>query len=144
MASQVVQDEPKELAPINHDSNTPNTDGSETDAKKQSDIEQLAKPPAPAAGPGPPPNGGLLAWLQVAAGFILFFNTWGMLSTFPVFQTYYETGELFLATSTNISWIGSIQCFLLQLTGLIAGPVYDREYIRLLLLSGSFLIFSVS
>ena len=26
--------------------------------------------------PGPPPNGGFAAWLQVAGSFFLFFNSW--------------------------------------------------------------------
>jgi len=26
--------------------------------------------------PGPPPNGGYYAWLQVAGSFFLFFNSW--------------------------------------------------------------------
>ncbi|RYP48241.1 hypothetical protein DL768_005848 [Monosporascus sp. mg162] len=125
MASQVVQDVPKqEMAPMNLGNDTANAE----------------KPPAPTGGPPPPPNGGLVAWLQVAAGFVLFFNTWGLISTFGVFQTYYESGELFEATSSNISWIGSIQSFLLQFAGLIAGPVYDRGYLRLLLVTGSFMI----
>jgi hypothetical protein len=33
----------------------------------------------------------------------------GILNTFGVFQTYYESGALFTETSSNISWIGSIQ-----------------------------------
>ncbi|KAF1964158.1 monocarboxylate permease [Bimuria novae-zelandiae CBS 107.79] len=77
---------------------------------------------------------------SVAAGFVLFFNTWGLLNAFAVFQTYYESGRLFEASSSDISWIGSIQCFLLQITGLIAGPIYDRGYLRLLLLTGSFMV----
>lgn len=28
------------------------------------------------SGPGPPPDGGLVAWLQVVGGFFLNFNTW--------------------------------------------------------------------
>ncbi|RYP07502.1 hypothetical protein DL765_009135 [Monosporascus sp. GIB2] len=124
MASQVAQDVPKqEMAPVNLGNITANTE----------------KPPAPTRG-SPPPNGGIVAWLQVAAGFVLFFNTWGLISAFGVFQTYYESGELFEATSSNISWIGSIQSFLLQFAGLIAGPVYDRGYLRLLLVTGSFMI----
>ncbi|GIC89003.1 uncharacterized protein Aud_005404 [Aspergillus udagawae] len=102
--------------------------------------EKLTTPPPVPSGPPPPPNGGLTAWLQVAAGFVLFFNTWGMINTFAVFQTYYESGELFKASSSKISWIGSLQCFLLQLTGLIAGPIYDRGHLRLLLITGSFLV----
>ncbi|KAJ5717689.1 hypothetical protein N7488_003335 [Penicillium malachiteum] len=78
-------------------------------------VEENA--PIPPAAPGPPPDGGTVAWLQVAAGFMLFFNTWGMINTFGVFQTYYESGEVFTASSSDISWIGSIQCFLLQLMG---------------------------
>ena len=37
----------------------------------------IAKPQT--AGPGPPPNGGLAAWTQVVGGWMLFFNTWGLL-----------------------------------------------------------------
>ena len=40
-------------------------------------AEQLAKPTANTV--GPPPNGGLRAWLIVLGGFMLFFNTWGIL-----------------------------------------------------------------
>ena len=30
-------------------------------------------------GPGPPPNGGAAAWMQVLGAWMLFFNTWGIL-----------------------------------------------------------------
>ena len=30
---------------------------------------------------GPPPDGGLTAWLQVLGAWMLFFNTWGILNT---------------------------------------------------------------
>jgi MFS family permease len=112
----------------------------ETGTKKQTDLGKKNEPSPSTNGAPPPPNGGTLAWLQVAAGFVLFFNTWGMINTFAVFQTYYESGQLFQASSSNISWIGSIQCYLLQLTGLIAGPIYDRGYLRLLLVTGSFMV----
>lgn len=39
--------------------------------------EKPAAPPSNA--PGPPPNGGLQAWLQVLGSWMLFFNTWGIL-----------------------------------------------------------------
>ncbi|KAK4213776.1 major facilitator superfamily protein [Rhypophila decipiens] len=87
-----------------------------------------------------PPNGGLTAWVQVVAGFAIFFNTWGVLNTFGVFQTYYETGQLFVESSSNIAWIGAIQSYCVLLGGLVAGPIYDRGYFRHLILSGSFLI----
>ena len=135
MASDLdVRDGPKgEMVPTDFDNN---------DSANDSNVEKSPKPSAPLGGPTSTPNGGFVAWLQVAAGFMLFFNTWGIINTFAVFQTYYESGELFVASSSDISWIGSVQCFLLQLTGLIAGPIYDRGYLRLLLFSGSFLVVS--
>ena len=113
------------------------------------DTEKSINPPQSGSGssPGPPkppfsppPNGGLKAWLQVLAGFCLFFNTWGILNTFGVFQTYYETGALFRETSSNISWIGSIQAFCVLFVGFLSGPIFDRGYLRYLLIVGSFFI----
>ncbi|KAI1821769.1 monocarboxylate permease-like protein, mch4 [Xylaria intraflava] len=109
-----------------------------THSGPEADLEKVARP-AP-TGPPPLPDGGLVAWLQVASGFMLFLNTWGIISSFGVFQSYYESGRLFSASSSNISWIGSIQSFLLQLTGLVAGPLYDRGYLRGLLISGIALV----
>lgn len=97
-------------------------------------------PDAKPAGPSPPPNGGIVAWTQVAGGFMLFFNTWGLLNTFGVYQTYYESGRLFHANSSDISWIGAVQSFMLLLTGLLSGPIFDRGYLRYLLVFGSFMV----
>lgn len=110
----------------------------DTEAGKHTSAAQLS----PASGPPgpPPPNGGLAAYTQVAASFFVFFNTWGVLNTFGVFQTYYESGALFTESSSNISWIGSVQSYCLLLVGLIAGPIYDRGYLRALLGVGSCLI----
>ncbi|CBF89303.1 hypothetical protein AN0528.2 [Aspergillus nidulans FGSC A4] len=98
-------------------------------------------PHAPTAAPGgppPPPNGGLLAWLNVLGSFMLYFNTWGILNTFGAYQTYYESGNLFTASSSNISWVGSIAAFMLLFVGLFVGPIYDKGYLRTLLVVGSF------
>ena len=103
------------------------------------DAEKQPEPPA-AKGPGPPPNGGLTAWLQVLGAFMLFFNTWGFLNTFGVFQTYYESGTLFHESSSNIAWIGSIQAYMLLTIGFVSGPIYDRGYLRTLVVTGTVLI----
>lgn len=71
---------------------------------------------------------------------MLFFNTWGILNTFGVYQTYYESGQLYTESSSNISWIGSIQAFMVLLVGAFVGPIYDRGYFRQLLIFGSFMI----
>ncbi|KAK1757951.1 monocarboxylate transporter [Echria macrotheca] len=105
-----------------------------------SDPEKTAVKPAPASGPPPPPNGGWKAWVQVAAAFAVFFNTWGILNTFGVFQTYYEGGELFEQSSSNISWIGALQAYFVLVSGLLSGPIYDRGYLRTLITAGSFFL----
>lgn len=97
-------------------------------------------PSKPAPGPGPIPDGGVQAWLQVAGGFSLFFNTWGLINAFGVYQTYYESGALFSETSSNIAWIGAVQSYLLLMVGFLSGPIYDRGYFRPLLAVGSFCI----
>lgn len=86
------------------------------------------------------PNGGTIAWLQVLGTFFIFFNTWGILNTFGAYQTYYETGALYTASSSNISWIGSVQSSLLLVLGLATGPLYDAGYFHTLLYGGSFMI----
>lgn len=89
---------------------------------------------------GPPPNGGLLAWLQVLGSFMLFFNSWGLLNTFGWFQTYYESGALFHESSSNIAWIGGIQAYMLLTLGFFSGPIYDRGHLRALVIIGSFCV----
>ena len=72
---------------------------------------------------------------------MLFFNTWGILNTFGVYQTYYEKrAPCGQKTSSNISWIGSIQALMVLMVGAFTGPIYDRGYLRPLLLVGSFFI----
>ena len=109
-----------------------------TDDEKHDVEAPSQEPQKPAGGPPPPPNGGLVAWLHVLGGFMLFFNTWGILNTFGIYQTYYETGSLFVENASNISWIGAIQAYCVLLVGFLSGPIYDRGYFRSLLLVGSF------
>ncbi|KAI1177764.1 MFS general substrate transporter [Nemania sp. FL0916] len=88
----------------------------------------------------PLPKEDLFAWLQVAGGFVLNLNTWGLLNTFGVFQTFYQLDLLRTESPSTISWIGSTQAFLLFLVSLGAGPAFDRGYVAALLWIGSFLI----
>lgn len=62
----------------------------------------------------------------------------GILNTFGVYQTYYESGDLFKASSSDIAWIGSIQALMVLLIGAVVGPIYDRGHFRWLLIIGSF------
>ncbi|KAF2872231.1 major facilitator superfamily domain-containing protein [Massariosphaeria phaeospora] len=113
------------------------------DAPPTHDSHPLATPPpapSPPSGPPPPPNGGPKAWLHVAGSFMLYFNTWGIMNAFGVYQTYYESGALFTTSSSSISWVGSISAFLLLAMGVVAGPVYDRGHLRFMLVFGTFMV----
>lgn len=61
------------------------------------------------------------------------------MNTFGVFQTYYQDELLSDSTAVQISWIGSIQAFLLLLIGALTGPLFDRGFMNSLLVVGSFL-----
>ncbi|KAL7810771.1 MFS general substrate transporter [Trichoderma aethiopicum] len=87
-----------------------------------------------------PPDGGLQAWLQVVASFFLYFNHLGLLNSFGVFQSYYETALLSSSSPSSISWIGSVQVFCLMSVGALIGPLYDAGHCRALLAAGTLLV----
>lgn len=62
------------------------------------------------------------------------------MNTYGVFQTYYETHMLKSSTPDAISWIGSIQSFLLLGGGLVSGPLFDAGHFTKLIMTGGFLI----
>ncbi|KAI4723272.1 MFS general substrate transporter [Aureobasidium sp. EXF-10727] len=86
------------------------------------------------------PNGGLTAWLQVLSGFMCFMSSWGFVNAFGVFQDFYSSTLIPNVSNSDISWIGSIQAFLLCSATVFAGPIYDRGHPRLLVVFGSALV----
>lgn len=61
------------------------------------------------------------------------------MNSFGVFQTYYESSLLASKDASAISWIGTMQGFLLVSLSLIVGPLFDRGYYRHMIVLGSFL-----
>ncbi|KAI4617495.1 uncharacterized protein J4E87_003015 [Alternaria ethzedia] len=88
----------------------------------------------------PPPDGGLHAWLKVFGGFMIYINIWGFTLTYGAFQTYYRTTLLTSSTPSAISWIGTVQAWLLIVIGTLSGPLFDLGYFRSMLLVGNFLV----
>ncbi|KAK1623672.1 major facilitator superfamily transporter [Colletotrichum phormii] len=86
------------------------------------------------------PDGGLQAWLHILGSFFIYFNTWGLVSSFGAFQAYYQSDLLSNNTAFEISTIGSLQNFLMVFLGFIIGPIYDLGYSRYLLVVGSILV----
>lgn len=64
----------------------------------------------------------------------------GIVNSFGVYQNYYESSLLSTTSSSSqISWTGSIQAFLLLIIGVVTGPLFDQGYLDSMLLVGSFL-----
>lgn len=87
-----------------------------------------------------PPDGGLHAWLKVAGGFLIYINIWGFTISFGAFQSYYRTTLLSSSSPSAISWIGTMQAWLLIVIGILSGPLFDLGYFRVMLLTGNFLV----
>ncbi|KAL8777577.1 MAG: hypothetical protein Q9194_002472 [Teloschistes cf. exilis] len=83
------------------------------------------------------PDGGLHAWLVVLGGFLTYFATFGLLNSFGIFQLYYQENILRNTPASTISWIGSIQLFLLFIGGIVVGPIFDSYGSRSLLICGT-------
>ena len=66
--------------------------------------------------------------------------TRGIVNTYGAYQEYYEEALFKQQTPSAISWIGTLQGFLLFLIGVLCGPIFDRGYIRSLLSTGTFLV----
>lgn len=119
--------------------NTNTTPSMSAEEEKTQDVSPAALAVAPSGVPKQP-NGGLDAWLQVLGGFFVYFNTWGLIITFGVFQSYYQNHHLSHYSPSQISWIGTIQSFLLVEIGIISGPLYDHGHLRLLIAAGAFFL----
>ncbi|XP_014556738.1 hypothetical protein COCVIDRAFT_98863 [Bipolaris victoriae FI3] len=85
--------------------------------------------------PGPAPDGGVKAWIQVFCTHLTILTTFGFFTSFGVYQTYYEK-TLGIEPST-ISWIGSLQVFLLFFLGTFTGRATDAGLFRPVYIAGS-------
>ena len=82
----------------------------------------------------PPPDGGLQAWTQAFMGHLVVFNSWGYLTSFGLFQSRYV--DSLHATPSAISWIGSVQIFLIYFVGSFSGRALDAGFYRTILIIG--------
>lgn len=87
--------------------------------------------------PGPAPDGGVKAWTQVACAWMICVTTWGYVNSFGVFQTYYTDtlGE----TRSTVSWVGSIQLWVIFVMSAISGRALDAGLFIPTLIVGSFI-----
>ncbi|EQL29576.1 hypothetical protein BDFG_07806 [Blastomyces dermatitidis ATCC 26199] len=85
--------------------------------------------------PGPPPDGGFNAWLQAGLSHLVICNTWGYINSFGVFQQHYTTS--LQRVPSDISWVGSIQIFLLFFIGTFSGRATDAGYFKVVWTAGA-------
>ncbi|KND92957.1 putative transporter MCH4 [Tolypocladium ophioglossoides CBS 100239] len=101
-----------------------------------------AKPEAPAAAPGPPgagdfPDGGAAAWLVVAGGWAALFCTFGLVNCVGVFEKYYVAEPLKEYSSSTVSWIPSVEIFMMVFCGTVFGRLFDNYGPRWILWGGT-------
>lgn len=117
-----------------------------SDSSKPLEGSTIIPPTSDPAPPSPnddqpiPPDGGLTAWMQVAASWLILFNVLGLLNTYGQFQTLYETNILQQETASAISWIGSAQFLMCYLVCVFTGPVWDAGHVRVLLGVGTIIM----
>ncbi|KAI9726779.1 MAG: hypothetical protein M1828_000635 [Chrysothrix sp. TS-e1954] len=85
------------------------------------------------------PKLGAHAYFRVLGGFLLYFNIWGFPISYGAFQTYYQLDYLPGSSASAVSWVGSVQGFLLIAMGLLTGPLHDLGYTPALLCVGALL-----
>ncbi|KAJ9156260.1 Major facilitator superfamily transporter [Pleurostoma richardsiae] len=103
-------------------------------ALSDSDVENQSPP---ASLKDEPPDGGRIAWEQVLVGHLVNAMTWGVANAYGVFQLYYKENTSWSAS--QISWIGSVQIFLMFVLGTVSGRLADGGYARHCILAGSIL-----
>ncbi|CAI7603223.1 unnamed protein product [Penicillium pancosmium] len=75
---------------------------------------------------GPPPDGGIKAWLAAAGAACIFFSALGFANSFGVFVEYYLSHQLKGQSPDKVAWIGSVAVFTQFAAGAVGGPLFDR------------------
>ncbi|EGO26555.1 hypothetical protein SERLADRAFT_368118 [Serpula lacrymans var. lacrymans S7.9] len=85
------------------------------------------------------PEGGWRAWATVAGSFLFNFCGFGYTMSFGVYQAYYVEHYITNQSTSTISWIGSVNSFLMISGGVIVGRLFDKGYFYHLITIGSLL-----
>ncbi|KAJ3539234.1 hypothetical protein NM208_g5572 [Fusarium decemcellulare] len=88
----------------------------------------------PSNQPDSTPYGGERLWLIVLCSHFVVMNTWGFINSFGAIQTYLT--ESLQRRPSEISWIGSIQVFLLFFMGTFTGRFTDAGYFGPIFITG--------
>ncbi|KAJ5679777.1 MFS transporter asaE [Penicillium macrosclerotiorum] len=141
MSEKVDGDIEKGIHPDKHPMDS-DTSMPEKDVRAEAALEdgENAVPiPALPPGPGPPPDGGAQAWMSVLGAFCGLFVSFGWINCVGVFQTYYETHQLSDLSTSTVTWITSLETFVMFFAGPVFGTLFDSFGPRWILLGGTIL-----
>ncbi|KAB8260457.1 major facilitator superfamily domain-containing protein [Aspergillus pseudonomiae] len=93
---------------------------------------------APAQAPGAPPDGGFKAWMVVLGAFCGLFVSFGWINCIGVFLDYYKTHQLQDLPTSTVTWITSLEIFMMFFGGPIVGVFFDNFGPRWILIAGTF------
>jgi MFS family permease len=115
----------------------------ESGAVAEADLQKgaVAPPPQPAAGGinlADFPDGGLQANLALLGGWCCLFCSFGWINCIGIFQDYYQLNTLSQYSSSTVSWIPSMEVFVMFLGGPVFGKVFDNYGPWYLLIFGTF------
>ncbi|KAK2038744.1 MFS general substrate transporter [Colletotrichum somersetense] len=83
------------------------------------------------------PEGGLQGWLVVLGCFLVLFSSSGIMNSLGVFNAYIGSHQLADYDEGSTGWIFSVYTFLCFAGGIFAGPLFDKNGPRQLILIGS-------
>ncbi|KAI0738843.1 MFS general substrate transporter [Daedaleopsis nitida] len=86
-----------------------------------------------------PQDRGTKAWLTVFGGVVILFCT-GQVTAFGAFETWYSEHQLHDVPLSTISWIGSLQLWMLYFSGGFVGRIFDAYGPHVTLIPGSVLL----
>ncbi|KAJ7884677.1 MFS general substrate transporter [Mycena leptocephala] len=106
-------------------------------------VEVLPSPVSP-QGLEEFPDGGLRAWAVVLGLFLTLLRSYGYISSWGIFQVYYQEVLLPHSSPSQIAWIGSVQRCIIFAPGVIVGRLFDLGYFRLPFATGSLFIIAAT
>ncbi|KAI9041901.1 MCT family MFS transporter [Aspergillus affinis] len=103
------------------------------DVEVGSQVTASDQSPTPETAPDKPTG-----WTVTAGAFSCVFCSFGWINCIGIFQDYYQAYQLRSYSSSTISWIASLELFIISIKGPIVGRFYDKYGPRCIVLTGTF------
>lgn len=107
-------------------------DGSDLEKKSTSQVDITDVPDFP--------DGGWRAWTTVAGVWLMQYSTFGYTNAHGVYTDFYVRQYLSNYSSSQISWIGSMQFGITMSSGLITGRLFDAGYFYHMVYGGAAIV----